>query len=192
MFNLILFGPPGSGKGTQATEIESKYGLNHISTGELFRYELKNDTDIGKEIKNYLDNGQLVPDEITIGMLKKKILSFTNPNGFLLDGFPRNINQAASLDQLFVELNSEVNLLVSLDIGEDEIIKRILNRGKTSGRSDDNDVNIIKSRFKVYQDVTQPVFDYYKKEGKSKAIDGVGTIDQIFNRICCVIDEIKK
>ena len=192
MFNLILFGPPGSGKGTQATEIESKYGLNHISTGELFRYELKNETETGKEIKKYLDKGQLVPDEITIEMLKRKILSYDNPNGFLLDGFPRNKNQAGYLDKLFEELNAEVNLLISLDVEEDEIIKRILNRGKTSGRSDDNDIAIIKDRFKVYLDVTEPVFDYYDKSGKSTAVDGLGSIDQIFNRVCCVIDEVNK
>ncbi|MGE5356979.1 MAG: adenylate kinase [Deltaproteobacteria bacterium] len=188
MFNIILFGPPGSGKGTQATSIEEKYKLHHVSTGDLFRYELKNNTEVGKQIQKFLDSGQLVPDEITIKMLKNKILSYSNPNGFLLDGFPRNIAQADALIQLFKELDSDVHLLVSLDVPEEEIVARILNRGKTSGRSDDNDESVIRGRYKVYEEVTDPVFEYFGKMNKASKVDGIGTIEEIFGRIVDVID----
>jgi adenylate kinase len=189
MFNIILFGPPGSGKGTQATSIEEKYNLHHISTGDLFRHELKNNTDLGKKIQKYLDSGQLVPDEITILMLKNKILSYTDPNGFLLDGFPRNIAQAESLLELFNGLNSDVHLLVSLDVPEEEIVARILNRGKTSGRTDDNDESVIRGRYKVYEEVTDPVFDYFHSMNKASKVNGIGTIEEIFGRIVAVIDK---
>ncbi len=189
MFNLILFGPPGSGKGTQAAKITKKYNLHHISTGDLFRYELKNETELGKAIKGYMDRGELVPDEITIKMLNNKIQSFENPNGFLLDGFPRNKAQARALDELFESLETDVDLLLALDVGEEEIVKRILNRAKTSGRADDMDENIIRSRYQVYKDFTQNVFGYYKDKNKAKAVDGVGEIEVVFNRLCCAIDE---
>jgi adenylate kinase len=188
MFNIILFGPPGSGKGTQAVYIEEKYNLHHISTGDLFRYELKNKTDMGKKLQRYLDSGQLVPDEITIQMLKNTVLSYENPNGFLLDGFPRNIAQAEALLDLFKELDSDVHLLVSLDVPEEEIVERILNRGKSSGRSDDNNESIIRSRFKVYEEVTDPVFGYFKSLNKAVKIHGIGSIDEIFDRIVQEID----
>jgi len=189
MYNLILFGPPGSGKGTQAAKLKEKYGLTHISTGDLFRHELKNNTELGQRIRQYIDNGKLVPDEITITMLKNKINSLPEGQGFLLDGFPRNIFQAQALDKLMEELGANIDLLVSLEVPEEEIVKRILNRGKTSGRSDDNDEEIIRERFHVYQDQTLPVFEYYAKQGKAKSIDGLGSIEEIFNRIVCVVDE---
>ncbi|HEB62126.1 MAG TPA: adenylate kinase [Bacteroidetes bacterium] len=192
MFNIILFGPPGSGKGTQAKIIEEKYDLHHISTGDLFRYELKNETELGKKIKHIMESGELVPDEITIEMLKNKILSFDNPKGFLLDGFPRNNNQAKELDKLFEELGEEVNVLISLDVPEEEIVQRILNRGKTSGRSDDNDESIIRGRYQVYKDQTLPVFEYYQNKNKARTVNGVGDIDEISNRILCAVEEHNK
>lgn len=192
MFNLILFGPPGSGKGTQATSIEDKYGLIHISTGDLFRNELKNETELAKKIRNYLDTGQLVPDEITIQMLKNKILSFDDPKGFLLDGFPRNIAQAEALLGLFKELKTDVHLLLALDVPEEEIVTRILNRGKTSGRSDDNDESIIRDRFKVYEEVTDPVFSFFAEKNKAEKVEGIGTIEEIFGRIEKVIDKYQQ
>ncbi len=192
MFNIILFGPPGSGKGTQAAKIEEKYNLHHISTGDLFRKELKDETELGQKIKHIMKAGELVPDEITIEMLRNKILSFDNPNGFLLDGFPRNENQARALDELFEELGEEVNVLISLDVPEEEIVERILNRGKTSGRSDDNDENIIRGRYKVYKEQTEPVYHYYHNKNKAKLVNGVGDIDEISNRIICAIDEHNK
>lgn len=190
MFNIIIFGPPGSGKGTQAQYIQDKYGIIHISTGDLFRYELKNDTPLGKKIRSYIDSGQLVPDEITIEMLKNKVKSFDSPSGFLLDGFPRNEAQAVELEKLFEELGSEVHLLISLDVPEEEIVDRILNRGKTSGRTDDNDEAIIRERFRVYKEVTDPVFHFYDKKEKAELINGVGSIDEIFNRISNKVDTI--
>jgi len=192
MFNLILFGPPGSGKGTQAEKITKKYNLHHISTGDLFRCEMKNESDLGKAVRGYLDRGELVPDEITIKMLNKKIKSFDDPHGFLLDGFPRNGIQAESLDKLFKELDTDVDLLLALEVAEEEIVSRILNRGKTSGRADDANEEIIRGRFQVYKKVTESVFTHYDKFNKAKTVNGVGTIDEIFNRLSCVIDEFKK
>ncbi len=192
MFNIILFGPPGSGKGTQAKNIEKEYDLHHISTGDLFRYELQNETELGKKIKNIMAAGELVPDEITIEMLKNKILSYDNPKGFLLDGFPRNNIQAQALDNFLEELGEEVNVLISLDVPEEEIVTRILNRGKTSGRTDDNDENIIRGRYKVYRDQTLPVFEYYQNKNKAISVNGVGSIDEITNRILCALEEHNK
>ena len=189
MYNLILFGPPGSGKGTQAAKITEKYNLHHISTGDLFRCELKNESELGKAVKEYLDKGELVPDEITIKMLNKKIRSFENPNGFLLDGFPRNKAQSKALDELFETLDTDVDMLLALEVGEEEIVKRILNRAKTSGRSDDMNEDIIRSRYQIYKEFTQNVFGYYKNLGKAKTVDGIGEIEVVFNRLCCVIDE---
>lgn len=192
MLNIILFGPPGSGKGTQAEKIKNKYNLDHISTGDLFRCELKNNTELGKKVKSYLDLGQLVPDEITIKMLINKIKSFKNSNGFLLDGFPRNISQAKALDEFLKERGEEVSLLVALEVAEEEIVKRILNRGKTSGRSDDNNEEIIRDRYNVYKDLTKPVCNYYKEKNKSQAINGVGKIEEIFKKISSEIDKLKE
>lgn len=191
MFNLILFGPPGSGKGTQAEKITKKYNLHHISTGDLFRCEMKNGSNLGKEVQQYLDNGQLVPDEITIKMLNKKIKSFKDSHGFLLDGFPRNTAQAESLDNLFKELKTDINLLIALEVGEEEIVTRIMNRAKTSGRVDDTKEEIIRNRFKIYKDFTQNVFGYYKAKNKAKSVNGIGDIEAVFNRLCCAIDEHK-
>ncbi len=192
MLNIILFGPPGSGKGTQAEKIRNKYNLDHVSTGDLFRYELKNETELGKRVKKYLDLGQLVPDEITIEMLVNKIKSFDSSNGFLLDGFPRNILQAESLDKVLKEMNTEVSMLIALEVAEEEIVKRILNRGKTSGRSDDNDESIIRDRYNVYKDLTRPVYNYYSKKNKAKSINGVGEIEEIFCKISSEIEKLKE
>ncbi len=191
MINLILFGPPGSGKGTQAQLLEERYNLHHISTGDLFRYELSNNTELGQQARVFMDKGQLVPDAITIGMLKNKLLSLNDDKGFLLDGFPRNLIQAISLDDLMKEMNMNITALVCLDVDEEEIVSRILNRGKTSGRSDDNDESIIRNRYQVYLDQTSPVFTYYKAKDKAAMIKGIGTIDEIFGRLCDYIDSLK-
>jgi adenylate kinase len=190
MINLILFGPPGSGKGTQAALLEEKYNLHHISTGDLFRYELSNNTELGQQARVFMDKGQLVPDAITIGMLKNKLLSLRDDKGFLLDGFPRNLIQSISLDDLMKEMGLEITALVCLDVDEEEIVSRILNRGKTSGRSDDNDESIIRNRYKVYLDQTSPVFTYYKAKDKAAMIEGLGTIDEIFGRLSDYIDSL--
>lgn len=188
MINLILFGPPGSGKGTQAVNLVEKYHLVHISTGDLFRYEMSHDTPLGQRAKAYMAKGELVPDEVTIGMLRNKVEAHPEASGFIFDGFPRTIPQAEALDQLLAEKNTAVEGLIALQVDEEEIVQRIKFRGQTSGRTDDNDENIIRNRFAVYQSETAPVFDYYKQKGKSHSIKGTGTIDEIFDRLCAMID----
>ena len=188
MLNLILFGPPGSGKGTQAENIVDHYNLLHISTGDLFRYEMGNDTPLGLKAKTYISKGELVPDEVTIGMLKNKVNSSPDAKGFIFDGFPRTIAQAEALDEFLAEKDSTITVLVTLDVDDDEIVKRILNRGLTSGRVDDNDEEIIRNRIAVFNTETAQVYDYYAKENKSVKVDGLGTIEDIFDRIKTEID----
>lgn len=183
MINLILFGPPGSGKGTQAIKLVEKYNLLHISTGDLFRYEMGNNTPLGLEAKSYIEKGQLVPDSVTIGMLKNKVDTNPDVSGYIFDGFPRTINQAEALDSLLAEKELAIDKLLSLKVEDDEIVKRILHRGKTSGRADDNDASIIQNRINVYKQETSPVFDYYAKTDKSVLVEGMGDIDEIFERL---------
>ncbi|NNE29093.1 MAG: adenylate kinase [Saprospiraceae bacterium] len=189
MINLILFGPPGSGKGTQATKLVEKYELLHISTGDLFRYEMGNDTPLGKKAKEYISKGELVPDEVTIGMLVNKVIANPDVKGYIFDGYPRNIDQAEALDKILAEMGTEVSGLISLQVDDEEIVKRILNRGKTSGRSDDNDENIIRNRIEVYKGETRPVFDFYAPRDKAFEVDGIGSIEEIFDRLCARIDQ---
>lgn len=192
MIQFILFGPPGSGKGTQAAKLAEKYDLYHISTGDLFRSETSNKTTLGLKALEYMSQGQLVPDEITIGMLKNKISNLSEVSGLIYDGFPRTNPQAEALDCLLQESNQAIDLLLSLEVPEDEIVKRILNRGKTSGRPDDNDEAIIRKRIQVYLDETSIVFEHYAKLGKSRHINGIGTIEEIFERLCFELDQICK
>jgi adenylate kinase len=191
MTNLILFGPPGSGKGTQASKLIEKYQLVHISTGDLFRYEMSNDTPLGQQAKAFMAAGQLVPDEVTIGMLRNKVAMHPEAQGFIFDGFPRTIPQAKALDALLAELNTSIKGLIALQVEDDEIVKRILNRGKTSGRPDDNDEEIIRKRIAVYKNETTPVFDYYALADRSFSLPGVGPIDEIFDSLCVAIDGLK-
>jgi len=189
MLNLILFGPPGSGKGTQAENLIEKYGILHISTGDLFRYEMGNNTPLGIKAKEYMAKGELVPDEVTIGMLKNKVDANPDVSGIIFDGFPRTIPQAEALDVFLQEKNTEVTALVALDVPDEELVKRLLNRGKSSGRADDNDEEIIRNRISIYKSETAQVFDYYAQNGKSKLIPGVGSIEEIFDRLVAAIDE---
>lgn len=184
MINLILFGPPGSGKGTQATKLADKYNLIHISTGDLFRYEMGNDTPLGLKAKEFISKGELVPDSITVGMLENKLNKHLDSAGFILDGFPRTIAQAESLDKIFAEKEMSVSKLIALDVEEEELVKRLIGRGKTSGRSDDSDENIIRNRIKVYHQETSPVFNYYNDQKLSHTVNGIGSIDEIFQRLC--------
>jgi len=190
MINLILFGPPGSGKGTQAAKLVEQYNLLHISTGDLFRYEMGNDTPLGLKAKEYIKKGDLVPDEVTIGMLSNKVSANPDVAGYIFDGFPRNINQSEALDRILAEMGTQISGLVALAVDDEEIVKRILNRGKTSGRSDDNDEGIIRNRIEVYKQETRPVFDYYGKENKSYEIQGVGSLEDVFDRLCKQIDQL--
>ncbi len=187
MTNIILFGPPGSGKGTQATKLAEKYNLIHISTGDLFRYEMGNDTPLGLEAKSFIDKGELVPDSVTIGMLENKMNKHPEANGFILDGFPRTIKQSEALDEIFANKNMAISALLSLDVNKEELVKRLLERGKTSGRADDVDPEIISNRISVYHEQTAPVYNYYDKKDLSKTIDGIGSIEEIFDRLCNAI-----
>lgn len=188
MITLILFGPPGSGKGTQAANLVEKYGLLHISTGDLFRYEMKNDTPLGLKAKSYIEKGELVPDSVTIGMLQNKIDANKDAKGFILDGFPRTTPQAEALDQLLASEGNEVTTLVALEVADEVLVQRLLGRAATSGRADDADVDIIKNRIEVYKEQTSVVAEYYGRGAKTAYVNGVGTIEEIGNRLGEAID----
>ena len=190
MINLILFGPPGSGKGTQAAKLVDQYDLLHISTGDLFRYEIGNSTPLGLKAKSYMSKGELVPDEVTIGMLRNKVEANPDVQGFIFDGFPRTIPQAEALDALLAEKNQAVTGLIALSVDDEEIVKRLLERGKTSGRPDDSNEEVIRNRIDVYKKETSPVFDFYAAKNKSHTVNGLGSIDEIFGRLCAAIDEL--
>jgi adenylate kinase len=189
MINLVLFGPPGSGKGTQASKLIEKYGLIHISTGDLFRHEIGHNTPLGRQAKAFMDKGELVPDSITIGMLRNKVEAHPHA-GFIFDGFPRTIAQAKALDDLLAEKGTAVSALIALQVDDEEIVERIKLRGTTSGRPDDSDETIIRNRIAVYKSETALVFDYYAAQGKSHIINGIGGIQEIFARLTAVIDQL--
>ena len=191
MITLILFGPPGSGKGTQAALLVEKYGLLHISTGDLFRYEMGNQTPLGMEAKRYMEKGQLVPDSVTIGMLRNKVEANRQVSGYIFDGFPRTLPQSEALDGLLQELGTEVSGLVMLEVPDEEITRRILLRGQSSGRPDDLDEAVIRKRIDVYNAETAQVFDYYHQKGKSHKVQGVGSVEEIFQRLCTTIDSFQ-
>ncbi|MBL0272767.1 MAG: adenylate kinase [Chitinophagaceae bacterium] len=189
MFNLILFGPPGSGKGTQSDKIVEKYGLVHLSTGNLLRQEIKEKSPLGLEAKKFIDKGQLVPDEVVIGMVDSYFEQHKNAKGFLFDGFPRTVAQAKALDRLMEFKKKEISQVLILKVNEEELIKRLVLRGKTSGRSDDADENIQRNRQAVYKMETLPVADYYSKSNKVVVVDGMGEIQDIFERLSSHIDK---
>lgn len=190
MINLILFGPPGSGKGTQAEKLVKKYKLLHISTGDLFRYNLKNNTPLGQEAKKYIDKGALVPDSVTIKMLSEKVEENPNVKGYIFDGFPRTIPQAEALDQLLKGKGLSISQLIALDVDDEEIVARLLERGKTSGRPDDSNEGVIRNRINVYKEQTSPVYDFYAKTDKSVKVNGLGTIYAIFRRLCKIMNQL--
>lgn len=188
MLNLVLFGPPGSGKGTQSEKLIEKYKLNHLSTGDLLRSEIAARTELGLKAKSVMDKGELVSDEIVIGMIRNKINSSQNPQGFIFDGFPRTVAQADALDKLLAETGKSISLMVTLEVPREEVIQRLLKRGEQTGRADDN-ISTIENRLNVYLSQTAPVMEFYKKQGKYFPVDGLGSIDEIFIRI---ENEIKK
>lgn len=188
MFNLILFGPPGSGKGTQSEKIVEKFGLIHLSTGNLLRHEISTKTPLGLEAKNFMDKGQLVPDEVVIGMIDSCLVQHPDAKGFLFDGFPRTVAQAEALDKLLALKKTSIHKVIALDVLEEELVKRLLKRGETSGRSDDTNEEVIRKRFTVYTQETAPVADHYKKQGKLEVIKGIGSIDEIFDVISTSIE----
>ncbi|MTI22144.1 adenylate kinase [Fulvivirga sp. RKSG066] len=191
MLNIVLFGPPGAGKGTQSEKLINKYKLTHISTGDLFRKHLGEGTELGKLAQKYMDDGYLVPDEVVIGMVDDKIKETTDANGFIFDGFPRTVNQAEALDKLMNGKGTPISGMIALEVPFDELKKRLLERGKISGRADDQSEEKINNRIKVYQSETIPVSEFYKKQGKFTAVNGVGSIDDIFGKICGVIDGLQ-
>lgn len=189
MFNLILFGPPGSGKGTQSEKLIAKYGLKHLSTGDLLRFEISRQTPLGQEAQNFMDKGQLVPDEVVIGMISTALETNPQAKGFLFDGFPRTAAQAEALDKLLALKKTSIAVMLALEVSEEELVKRLLKRGETSGRSDDTNENVIRARITEYHNKTAVVADYYQKFKKVVMVEGEGTVDEIFAGLCKEIDK---
>jgi len=188
MINIVLFGKPGAGKGTQADFLKHKYNLVHLSTGDIFRFNMKNDTELGKLAKSYIDNGDLVPDEVTINMLQDEVEKNPQAKGFLFDGFPRTIAQAEALDKFLAGKNQEITATVALEANDEILVQRLLERGKTSGRPDDQDEEKIRNRYQEYNEKTAPLMDYYKAQHKFYAVDGIGTIEEVTERLSLVLD----
>ena len=189
MLNIVIFGAPGSGKGTQSERIVEKYGINYISTGDVLRAEIKNGTELGKTAKGYIDQGQLIPDELMIDILASVFDSFKDSKGVIFDGFPRTIAQAEALKKMLAERGQDVSVMVDLDVPEEELMVRLIKRGKDSGRADDNE-ETIKKRLHVYHSQTAPLIDWYKNEKKYQHINGLGTMEGIFAEICEAVDKL--
>jgi adenylate kinase len=190
MINIVLFGKPGAGKGTQAEFLKGKYNLTHISTGDVFRFNLKNDTELGKQARVYMDAGDLVPDELTTKMLIDEVNKHQDTNGILFDGYPRTISQAKALDAFLESIGSKVAATVALEADDEILIQRLLERGKTSGRIDDQDEDKIRNRYQEYNEKTAPLMGYYSEQGKFYAVNGIGTIQEITDRLSTVIDNL--
>ncbi|WP_462255540.1 adenylate kinase [Ferruginibacter sp.] len=188
MFNLILFGPPGSGKGTQSEKLIAKFGLKHLSTGDLLRSEIANQTPLGVEAKKIMDKGQLVPDEVVIGMISSALDGNPNAKGFLFDGFPRTSAQAEALDKLLELKKTSIAIMLALNVSEEELVKRLMKRGETSGRSDDTNENVIRARITEYRNKTEVVADYYNNFDKVVMVKGEGSVDDIFAALCKEIE----
>tara|TARA_B000000441_G_C21544812_1_gene233779 strand:- start:18 stop:593 length:576 start_codon:yes stop_codon:yes gene_type:complete len=190
MFNIVIFGKPGSGKGTQANFLKEKYSLYHISTGDLFRKNISNKTNLGIEAKSFLDNGDLVPDSVTIKMLENEVLLNKQVKGYIFDGFPRTLAQAKSLDTFLNSINLKINATIALDVDENELITRLLDRGKTTNRSDDQDLEKIQNRFNEYNNKTSILIDFYDKQGKFYSVDGKGSVDDITIRLFDLVESL--
>jgi adenylate kinase len=190
MLNLVLFGPPGAGKGTQAEFLIESFGLDHLSTGDLLRSEITAGTQLGLEAKSFMGKGELVPDAVVIGMIESKLKSNTKTNGFIFDGFPRTVDQAKALDKLLNDNGTPISGMLSLEVDKQELIDRLMTRGKSSGRADDQDQSIIENRINVYNEKTLPLIEYYKPQGKHFGINGMGTIEDIAGRLKAVIAKL--
>ncbi|ALI99775.1 adenylate kinase [Rufibacter tibetensis] len=188
MLNIVLFGPPGAGKGTQSQKLIQKYGLIHLSTGDLLRSEISQGTELGLTAKKLMDEGLLVPDEVVIGMIESKIADNRTAAGFIFDGFPRTVPQAEALDQLLVKYDQGITCMIALQVNEEELVKRLLLRGQTSGRPDDADETLIQKRVQEYNTKTTPVANYYAQQNKFFAVDGIGEIEEIFSKTCEIVD----
>ncbi|TXK47117.1 adenylate kinase [Pontibacter qinzhouensis] len=192
MLNIVLFGPPGAGKGTQSQKLIEKYNLIHLSTGDLLRSEIAAGSELGLKAKSLMDNGILVPDEVVIGMIANKVKEHSTASGFIFDGFPRTVPQAQSLDKLLQENETEITAMLALQVDDEELTNRLLLRGQTSGRPDDQNEELIRKRVQEYNTKTAPVADYYTGQGKFFAVDGIGEIDEIFGQLCQHIDSLKQ
>ena len=190
MKNIVLFGPPGAGKGTQAEVLKEKYKLVHISTGDVFRYNIKNETELGTLAKSYMDKGHLVPDEVTIKMLKEEVDKNAEATGFIFDGFPRTASQAEALAILMEERNSQINAMVALEVDDEILVKRLLKRGISSGRADDANESVIRERIAEYYRKTDILKNFYQAQNKYHGVDGVGTIEEISERLSDVINHL--
>lgn len=190
MINIVLFGKPGAGKGTQAEFLKTKYNLTHLSTGDIFRYNIKNETELGQLAKTYMDKGDLVPDEVTIQMLQSEVDKNQDSAGFLFDGFPRTIAQAKALDAFLVSKGEKITATVALEADDEILVARLLERGKTSGRPDDQDEEKIRNRYQEYNEKTAPLMGYYKEQNKFHAVNGIGSIAEITDRLSSVIDNL--
>lgn len=190
MLNIVLFGPPGAGKGTQSERLIDKYGLVHLSTGDIFRANIKGETELGVLAKSYMDKGELVPDAVTIDMLRSEVLKNEAAKGFIFDGFPRTNAQAVALDEFLKSLNTEISLMLALEVEEEELKTRLLKRAEVSGRPDDANPEIIQNRINVYNNETKPVKDFYQSQNKFISINGIGEIDEISNRLYQAIDQL--
>ena len=188
MKNIVLFGPPGAGKGTQSERLIEKYGLLHLSTGDILRAERKAGTVLGKKANEYIEKGELVPDELVIGMVANKINENLNAKGFIFDGFPRTVAQGRALDELLDTLGHPITKMMALEVDEDELTKRLLLRGETSGRADDKDEATIRNRFKVYNNETLPLKAFYEVQGKYEGVNGMNSIDKVFTDLCKLLD----
>jgi adenylate kinase len=188
MINIVLFGKPGAGKGTQADFLKAKYQLFHISTGDLFRHHISNKTELGTMAQSFMDKGDLVPDQVTIDMLKDAVENHPDARGFIFDGFPRTTKQAQALDQFLKEKSMQISATLALEADDDILVARLLNRGKTSGRSDDQDEEKIRNRFEEYNNKTAPLRDFYTAQGKFHSVNGIGSIEEITQRLTTLID----
>jgi len=188
MLNIVLFGPPGAGKGTQSQKLIDTYNLIHLSTGDLLRSEIAAGTELGLRAKTLMDQGLLVPDEVVIGMIESKLKENKQAGGFIFDGFPRTVPQAIGLDKLLHENNTAISCMIALEVSEEELTKRLLLRGQTSGRPDDQDETLVRKRVQEYNTKTAPVADFYAQQGKFHGVNGIGAIEDIFNETCRIID----
>ncbi|MDR2382362.1 MAG: adenylate kinase [Prevotellaceae bacterium] len=190
MFNIVLFGAPGAGKGTQAAQLVTMYNLVHLSTGDILREEMKKNSPLGQKVKTLIEKGELVPDEVVVELIREKLNDNKTATGFIFDGFPRTVKQAIALDEMLKNEGLNIALMATLEVEEDELISRILLRGQSSGRTDDSNHAIIKNRIKVYHEQTTPVAEYYRQQGKHVAVDNMGTIENTFSQLQTYINKI--